>query len=88
MYCDFVLMKKPCSYDLNGFEDAMGIYLNKKSGEEVRKGDVLYTIYSNSEEKTKMAQRYCDEAFNISNNKPSYPGMIYKIIKAEEEENV
>jgi len=39
---------------------SVGIYLNKKSGEQVKKGDVLYTIYSNDQEKTKMAQKYCD----------------------------
>ena len=44
---------------------SVGVYLNKKSGEEVNKGDVLYTIYSNNEEKTKLAQKYCDEAFVV-----------------------
>lgn len=64
---------------------SVGIYLNKKSGESVNKGDILYTIYSNDEEKTKLAQIYCDEAFSINENKPSHNSMIYKIIKAEED---
>ena len=67
---------------------SVGIFLNKKSGEEVRKGDVLYTIYSNDPEKTKVAQKYCDEAFLINENKPSHNSLIYKIIKADEEEDV
>lgn len=29
LYWDFVIRKKPCSYDLTGFDDAMGIYFNK-----------------------------------------------------------
>lgn len=29
LYLDFVIRKKPCSYDLSGFNDAMGIYFNK-----------------------------------------------------------
>lgn len=29
LYLDFVIRRKPCSYDLNGFNDAMGIYFNK-----------------------------------------------------------
>lgn len=29
LYYDFIIRKKPCSYDLTGFEDAMGIYFNK-----------------------------------------------------------
>lgn len=64
---------------------SVGIYLNKKSGESVKKGDVLYTIYSNDSDKTKLAQTYCDEAFSINENKPSHNNMIYKIIKAEED---
>jgi pyrimidine-nucleoside phosphorylase len=64
---------------------SVGIYLNKKSGESVNKGDVLYTIYSNDSDKTKIAQKYCDEAFSINENKPSHCNMIYKIINAEED---
>jgi pyrimidine-nucleoside phosphorylase len=67
---------------------SVGIFLNKKSGEEVREGDTLYTIYSNDSEKTLLAQKYCDEAFIINENKPPHNNMIYKIIKAEEEEDV
>lgn len=29
LYWDFCIRKKPCSYDLGGFNDAMGIYFNK-----------------------------------------------------------
>lgn len=64
---------------------SVGIFLNKKSNEPVNKGDVLYTIYSNDSEKTKIAQKYCDEAFAISEEKPLHNNMIYKIINAEEE---
>lgn len=64
---------------------SVGIYLNKKSGEAVSKGDILYTIYSNDSDKTKIAQKYCDEAFSINENKSSKHSMIYKIIKAEED---
>ena len=67
---------------------SVGVYLNKKSGEEVNKGDILYTIYSNSEEKTKLAQKYCDEAFVVKDGKPSHINMIYQIIKAEEDADV
>lgn len=66
---------------------SVGIYLNKKSGESVNKGDILYTIYSNNPEKTKIAQKYCDEAFSINENKPSHCKLIFKIIRAENEEN-
>lgn len=65
---------------------SVGIFLNKKSGEGVNKGDILYTIYSNDSEKTKIAQKYCDESFTISENKPAHSSMIYKIVRGEEEE--
>jgi len=67
---------------------SVGIYLNKKSGEQVKKGDVLYTIYSNDQEKTKMAQKYCDEAFSINENRVSKNNLIYRIINAEEDNDV
>lgn len=67
---------------------SVGVYLNKKSGEEVRKGEILYTIYSNDPEKTKMAQKYCDEAFSVSDSKPNHNNMIYKIIRVEEDDDV
>ena len=67
---------------------SVGIYLNKKSGEEVNKGDVLYTIYSNDPDKTLVAQKYCDDAFIINETKPVHCNMIYKIIRAEEDEDV
>ena len=63
---------------------SVGIFLNKKSGEGVNKGDILYTIYSNDEEKTRIAQKYCDEAYIINKDKPAHQSMIYKIIRAEE----
>ena len=66
---------------------SVGIYLNKKSGEPVNKGDILYTIYSNDSEKTKVAQKYCDEAFIINESKPAHNNMIYKIIRAEEDDD-
>ena len=66
---------------------SVGIYLNKKSGEYVNKGETLYTIYSNSEESTKAAQRFCDDAFSINESKPPVNNLIYKIISSKEEED-
>ena len=48
----------------------------------------MYTIYSNDSDKTKTAQKYCDEAFVINDNKPSHNNIIYKIIRVEEDEDV
>ena len=36
----------------------------------------------------KIAQKYCDEAFSINENKPAHCNLIFKIIRAEvDEEN-
>lgn len=64
---------------------SVGIFLNKKSGEEVKKGELLYTIYSNDPEKTKIAQQYCEEGIVISDSKPAHKDMIYRIIRREED---
>ena len=64
---------------------SVGIFLNKKSGEEVKKGEILYTIYSNDPEKTKIAQKYCEEGIVISDSKPAHKDMIYRIIRREED---
>ncbi len=60
---------------------SVGIYLNKKSGEECKKGETLYTIYSNDEEKTKLAHKYADEAFTYSETPFTPQKMIYDIIR-------
>lgn len=60
---------------------SVGIYLNKKSGEFCKIGETLYTIYSNDEEKTKLAEQICKEAFELSTQTPNKNDLIYKIIR-------
>lgn len=60
---------------------SVGIYLNRKHGEFCKAGEVLYTIYSNDEEKIKLAKQFCDEAFEVSSQEPLKSELIYKIIK-------
>lgn len=60
---------------------SVGVYLNKKHCEFCKKGETLYTIYSNDEEKTKLAQKICNEAFELSAQTPPICNLIYKIIK-------
>lgn len=60
---------------------SVGIYLNKKRGEFCNIDEPLYTIFSNDEEKTKMTQEFCDEAFEFDKLQPAEEILIYKIIK-------
>lgn len=61
---------------------SVGIYLNKKSGEFCKKGEVLYTIYSNDEEKTKLAKDLCKQAFEFSSQTPVKNSLVYEIVKS------
>lgn len=60
---------------------SVGIYLNKKSGEFCKTSETLYTIYSNDKEKTKIAEKICNEAFKFSTKKPKKNNLVYKVIK-------
>lgn len=42
-YLGFVIRKQPCSYDLSGFDDAMGIYFDKK--------DIIFGAYMSGAKK-------------------------------------
>lgn len=65
----------------DGIDYSVGIYLNKKHGEFCKKGETLYTIFSNDEEKTFAAQKIGDEGFCFSSQKPKECKLIYKIIQ-------
>lgn len=59
---------------------SVGIYLNKKHGECCNIGETIYTIFSNDEEKTKLAESLCTKAFELSAQTPLKEKLIYKII--------
>ena len=65
----------------DNIDSGVGIYLNKKSGEFCKFGEVLYTIYSNDTEKTKVARQLCSKVFKISANPPKKSELIYKIVR-------
>lgn len=60
---------------------SVGVYLNKKSGERVNKGETLYTIYSNDDAKTAQCKELCDEAYEIAAAEPPKKPLIYEIVK-------
>lgn len=65
----------------NEIDRSVGIYLNKKTGEYLDAGDIMFTIYSNDEQQTEIAKNYCYEAFEISDNKPEKTDLVYKVIR-------
>lgn len=60
---------------------SVGVYLNKKSGERVNKGEVLYTIYSNDADKTAQCKELCDKAYEIADTEPPEKKLIYEIVQ-------
>ncbi len=60
---------------------SVGVFLNKKSGEKVSKGEILYTIYSNDSKKAEQCRQLCNEAYEISDTKPQQKTLIYEIVQ-------
>ena len=65
----------------DSIDASVGIYLNKQYGDYCSSGDIIYTIYSNNEEKAVMAKQICEDAFEFSEQLPEKRNLIYEIIK-------
>lgn len=57
-----------------------GVYLNKIFGEYVHSGDVIATLYGNSEDKLEIAENYLKDAIQMSYERPCREAMIYRVI--------
>lgn len=60
---------------------SVGVFLNRKTGAYVAKGDVLFTMYANDEGKALACEDYCRAAFSVSTEKPVIQNQIYEIIR-------
>lgn len=58
-----------------------GIKIFKKTGDNVLKGDVIATLYTNNESSIKEAEKKFKIGYKISSNKPKEIPLVYKIIK-------
>lgn len=65
-------------------EDAIdysaGIILHKKTGDRLRKGDIMATLYADSEEKFSEAERIFLAALTVADEMPKKKPLIYKTI--------
>lgn len=59
---------------------AVGVYLNKKYGEYVKKNETYATIYADKEDTIKDAEKFLEEAYTYSNTAPSKQNLVYKVI--------
>lgn len=57
-----------------------GIYLHKKTGDKVNKGDVIATFYGNNRKKVEAAVKEAAEAFVITREKVEKPKLIKEIL--------
>ncbi|TCZ75420.1 pyrimidine-nucleoside phosphorylase [Paenibacillus albiflavus] len=62
---------------------SVGLVLHKKIGDEVKKGDTLVSIYSNTESVDEVMQRIY-ESYQISAVKVDYPTLVYAEIHAHD----
>ncbi len=58
-----------------------GIYINKKVGDEVTKGDVLASVYGMDRDKIEKGAKEAGKAFTISPEKPEKMILIIKILE-------
>ena len=58
-----------------------GIILNRKCGDEVKKGELLYELYAESEEKLAAGVKRSMKAVEISSAKPVLPKLIIDILE-------
>ena len=59
---------------------SVGVVLKKKVGDYVKKGDVIATLYANSEEKLEAAKERFDKTYSYSDNEVKKPVFIKRII--------
>lgn len=58
----------------------VGIYMNKKHGDKVEKGDVVFEVHGNDEGRIKDSIRALKDSFEISDEKLEEQKLIYEVI--------
>lgn len=58
-----------------------GIILNKKTGDIIKKGDIIATLYTNNETSLKSAKEKFISAIEFSNEKPKEIPLIYEVVR-------
>ena len=58
-----------------------GIILNKKTGDRIKKGDVIATLYTGNENSLKSAKEKFISAIEFSDDAPAQIPLIYKVVR-------
>ena len=80
MMCGGGRKKKGDAIDLS-----VGILLQKKRGDFVKKGETLAVVYVNSQEKGELAAQQVASAYTIGETEPQKEAMVKKVIKGSNE---
>lgn len=64
-----------------------GVYLEKKKGDYVEKGDKIAVLYGNDKEKMKESMERIQTAYSYAAEKPEITPMVYAVITKEDIEN-
>ena len=58
-----------------------GIILNKKTGDKIKKGDIIATLYTNNKNSLKSSKEKFIKALEFSDEKPICIPLIYEIVR-------
>jgi pyrimidine-nucleoside phosphorylase len=58
-----------------------GIILNKKTGDKIKKGDVIATLYTSNKNSLKSAKEKFISTIEFSDEKPKEIPLIYEIVR-------
>ncbi len=58
----------------------VGLYMLKKHGEEVKKGDVIFEIHGNNKDRMTESIKWLRESFKINAERPETHPLIYEVI--------
>lgn len=65
----------------DSIDHSAGIILSAKTGERIKAGDTLFTLYTSTAEKADEAEQILKKAITVGEEKPKLPPLVYGIIK-------
>lgn len=62
-------------------DHSAGIIINKKPGDYVKEGDVIFTLYTNNESAITPVEKICTDCVSFGENPPPETDMVLKVIR-------
>ena len=64
----------------DAIDHKVGLYMMKKHGEEVKKGDVIFEIHGNDRDRIAESLRWLKQSFKVTPDEPEKRTLIYEVI--------